>query len=104
MTKIFCVRGNGDETSIEKQLEAMRNALKPGDDVAGEFVDNCPSTMARPGLELALSHVREGEVYVIVAASMDRFSRTEEQLRNIQDFLSIKGFQLQIVGVSDATC
>ena len=97
MKKIFYARGSGDETSMEDQLQTLRNALNTEDEVVGEFVDRCASTMARPGLDQALSHAREGGIDAIVVTSLDRLSRSEEQLREIRDFLSMKGSQLQVV-------
>jgi len=74
---------NQREASIEDQLRICRvRAVREGWSVVSCFTDAAKSgaTVLRPGYQALLAAMRGGDVDLVLAESLDRFSRDQEHV------------------------
>ena len=103
MSAVIYARYSSDlqrEASIEDQLRLARDlAERHGWEIEEVFVDRAASAASanRPGYKAMLELVRAGRVDVVVAESLDRLSRDQEDVAALYKRLSFQGVRIVTV-------
>ena len=88
---------NQREASIEDQVRlCTERAAREGWQVAGTYDDRAVSgaSLIRPGIQAVLSDAQAGKFDVIIAESLDRISRDQEDVAGVYKRLSFAGVRI----------
>jgi DNA invertase Pin-like site-specific DNA recombinase len=90
---VIYARTSASDSSLEHQLHALEQSLKPGERMVGSYVDRASggSPPPRPGLQEALDHILQGNVDSL------RLARSPEALQGIANFLGDRGVALTLI-------
>ena len=97
---------NQREASIEDQFRICREfARKQGWTIANEFSDHAISgaTLMRPGFQAMMGEALRGKVDVVMAESLDRFSRDQEDTAGLFKRLTFAGVSIVTLAEGDIT-
>ncbi len=75
----------------DRQFQLMRESLDPEDNVVGCYSDvGSGITSNKPGLQQALSCLQKGEAESLMAQSVDRLSRSAQELARLASMFRIE--------------
>ena len=87
---VIYARANS-KPEVDRQFQMIQKSLDPGADVVGRYSDvGSGMDSHRPGLQQALDHVLMGKVEALMVHSIDRLSRSVQELGMLASMFRIE--------------
>ena len=88
---VLYARSAMSQEQVARQLQIMQASLNPEANVVGSYSDVCSRLDSqRPGLQQALDCLQKGEAEALMVQSVDRLSRSAQELARLASMFRIE--------------
>ena len=88
---VFYARSATSKLEVDRQFQMMQESLAPGVEVVGSYFDvGSGLDSRRPGLQEALGRLQKGEAETLLVWSIDRLSRSVQELARLASMFRIE--------------
>ncbi len=88
---VLYARSAISQEQVDRQFRMMQESLDPEANVVGSYSDVCSGLNSqRPGLQQALDCLQKGEAEALMVQSIDRLSRSAQELARLASMFRIE--------------
>ena len=88
---VLYARSATSPEEVNRQLQSMTDSMDPESNVVGSYSDvGSGMDSNRPGLQQALDRLQKGEAKALLVQSIDRLSRSTQELARLAEMFQIE--------------
>ena len=88
---VLYARSATSQEEVDRQLQLMTDSMDPESNVVGSYSDvGSGMDSNRPGLQQALDLLQKGEARALLVQSIDRLSRSPQELARLAEMFQIE--------------